>query len=128
MGELPPRAARWPGYPFRLSAAQIPLESRIVAVADVFTALTEERPYRRGMSGREAAGILGDMADDGALDHDVVALMSRNRDEAAEIRRLAQEGAAGRYIAFRGHAPEAACGTPPHETRPICYHDPHRGA
>ena len=46
------------GYPFRLPAAQIPLESRIVAVADVFTALTEERPYRRGMSGREAAGIL----------------------------------------------------------------------
>ena len=48
------------GYPFQLPAAQMPLESRIVAVADVFTALTEERPYRRGMSGREAAGILGD--------------------------------------------------------------------
>jgi len=97
------------GYPFGLSAAQLPLESRIVAVADVFTALTEERPYRRGMSGREAVGILGDMADDGALDHGVVGLMARNRGEAAEIRRLAQENASGRYIDFREHASEAAC-------------------
>jgi len=97
------------GYPFRLSAAQLPLESRIVAVADVFTALTEERPYRRGMSGREAVGILGDMADDGALDHDIVALMARNRGEAAEIRRLAQEDASGRYLDFREHASEATC-------------------
>jgi HD-GYP domain-containing protein (c-di-GMP phosphodiesterase class II) len=96
------------GYPFRLSAAQLPLESRIVAVADVFTALTEERPYRRGMSGREAVRILGDMADDGGLDHDIVALMTHNRGEAAEIRRLAQEDASGRYIDFRGHASEAA--------------------
>lgn len=91
------------GYPFRLPAAQIPLESRIVAVADVFTALTEERPYRRGMSGREAAAILGNMADGGALDHDIVALMARNRGEATVIRRLAQEGASGRYLAFREH-------------------------
>jgi len=95
------------GYPFRLSAAQIPLESRIVAVADVFTALTEERPYRRGMSGREAAGILGNMADGGALDHDVVALMTRHRGEAAVVRQLAQEGASGRYRAFRENASDA---------------------
>ncbi len=96
------------GYPFQLPASQIPLESRIVAVADVFTALTEERPYRRGMSGREAAGILGGMADNGALDHDVVAMMARYRGEAAVIRRLAQEGASGRYLAFLEHAPDAS--------------------
>jgi response regulator RpfG family c-di-GMP phosphodiesterase len=98
------------GYPFGLTAAQIPLESRIVAVADIFTALTEERPYRRGMSGREASGILGAMAEEGALDHDVVALMSHNRGEAAMIRRLAQEGASGRYLAFRERAPDVAHG------------------
>lgn len=96
------------GYPFRLHAVQLPPESRIVAVADVFTALTEERPYRRGMSGREAANILGRMAEGGALDHDVVGLMARNRGEAALIRRLAQEGASLRYRDFREHAPETA--------------------
>jgi putative nucleotidyltransferase with HDIG domain len=42
------------GYPDGLAGAGIPLEARIVAVADVFDALTSERPYRRALS-REAA-------------------------------------------------------------------------
>lgn len=95
------------GYPFRLTAERIPLESRIVAVADVFTALTEERPYRRGMSGREAVSILRSMADAGALDRDVVALMARHREESRTIRHLAREGAASRYLAFLEHNPTA---------------------
>ena len=95
------------GYPFHVPGALIPLESRIVAAADVFTALTEERPYRRGMSGREAIGILGAMADDGGLDRDVVATMAANREQAAAVRRLAQEGASERYVSFLEHAPTA---------------------
>jgi HD-GYP domain-containing protein (c-di-GMP phosphodiesterase class II) len=75
-------------------------------VADVFTALTEERPYRRGRSGREAVTILQGMADNRALDHDVVALMADHREEAAVVRRLAQQGASERYVAFREHAPD----------------------
>ncbi len=35
------------GYPLGLSGEQIPLAGRIVAVADVFDALTHERPYKR---------------------------------------------------------------------------------
>jgi HD-GYP domain-containing protein (c-di-GMP phosphodiesterase class II) len=100
------------GYPFHVPAALIPLESRIVAVADVFTALTEERPYRRAMSGREAIGILRDMADGGALDHDVVAAMAVNSEQAAAVRRLAQDGASGRYLAFLEHAPSDTAGYP----------------
>jgi len=40
---------RWDGsgYPNRLAGAAIPLEGRIVAIADVFDALTSERPYKR---------------------------------------------------------------------------------
>ena len=98
------------GYPFQMPAARIPIESRIVAVADVFTALTEERPYRRGMSGREAVAILQGMADRKAIDHDVVALMAVHREEAAVVRRMAQEGASERYVAFREHAPEHGAG------------------
>jgi putative two-component system response regulator len=39
---------RWDGtgYPHRLAGRQIPLEARIVAVADVFDALSHDRPYR----------------------------------------------------------------------------------
>ncbi len=46
------------GYPDRLAAHQLPLEARIIAVADVFGALTEDRPYRPGMSYDEALAII----------------------------------------------------------------------
>lgn len=58
------------GYPFR--RGELSLGARIVAVADVFTALTEDRPYRSGMSPRAAADILWRMVGEGALDGDVV--------------------------------------------------------
>ncbi|MBN2082190.1 HD domain-containing protein [bacterium] len=37
------------GYPFGLKAEEIPLESRILAVADVFQALIQTRPYKQGL-------------------------------------------------------------------------------
>ncbi len=37
------------GYPFGLQSEEIPLEGRILAVADVFQALTQTRPYKSGM-------------------------------------------------------------------------------
>jgi HD-GYP domain-containing protein (c-di-GMP phosphodiesterase class II) len=42
------------GYPDRLEGEDIPVESRILAVADAFVAMTEDRPYRRALS-EEAA-------------------------------------------------------------------------
>ncbi|AZI44957.1 diguanylate cyclase (plasmid) [Deinococcus psychrotolerans] len=47
---------RWDGqgYPQRLSGEGIPLTGRIVAVADVFDALTQPRPYKRAWSAEEA--------------------------------------------------------------------------
>ncbi len=38
------------GYPNGLGGEEIPLSGRIVAVADVFDALTHERPYKRAWS------------------------------------------------------------------------------
>jgi len=46
------------GYPDRLAGEAIPLESRIISVADTFDALTSERPYRREMSIAEAEAEL----------------------------------------------------------------------
>lgn len=46
------------GYPNRLTARQLPLEARIIAVADVYGALTEDRPYRPGMPIEKALAIL----------------------------------------------------------------------
>lgn len=42
------------GYPHGLRGGEIPLEARIVAVADVFDALTSERPYKRAWTNDEA--------------------------------------------------------------------------
>jgi putative nucleotidyltransferase with HDIG domain len=42
------------GYPDRLLRDDIPLGSRIVAVVDVYDALTSDRPYRRALSVRDA--------------------------------------------------------------------------
>lgn len=42
------------GYPYGLKGLSIPLESRILAVADAFDAMTSERPYRSELNMREA--------------------------------------------------------------------------
>lgn len=46
------------GYPHGLHAADIPLDARIVGVADAFDAMTSTRPYRRGMPITKALDIL----------------------------------------------------------------------
>ncbi len=42
------------GYPFGLKGEQIPLASRIIAVADVYEAMTAKRSYREALTVREA--------------------------------------------------------------------------
>ncbi|MGI6706708.1 MAG: HD-GYP domain-containing protein [Clostridia bacterium] len=85
------------GYPFHLKAEDIPLGSRIMAVADVFTALTEDRPYRKSLSDREAVRILNDMAEKHALDRIVVHTLERNLTKIHAFRAQAQESAATEY-------------------------------
>ncbi len=46
------------GYPYGLRAEAIPLEARIVAVADTYDALTSDRPYRLACSEAEARRVL----------------------------------------------------------------------
>jgi HD-GYP domain-containing protein (c-di-GMP phosphodiesterase class II) len=46
------------GYPHGLKADQIPQETRIVTVADIFDALTADRPYRKAMGVDQALAIM----------------------------------------------------------------------
>ncbi len=46
------------GYPENLKGNDIPLEARIVSVADIYDALTSARPYRKALSAEEAESIL----------------------------------------------------------------------
>ncbi|NNE01409.1 MAG: response regulator [Pirellulaceae bacterium] len=51
---------RWDGsgYPIGLAGEDIPLEGRITAVADVYDALSSERPYKKALPREECFGIL----------------------------------------------------------------------
>jgi HD-GYP domain-containing protein (c-di-GMP phosphodiesterase class II) len=72
------------GYPDRLQSDEIPLESRIILVADAFEAMTSDRPYRRA-PGREFAL---EQLRDGAgsqFDADVVAALRRVLDRTADL-------------------------------------------
>jgi HD-GYP domain-containing protein (c-di-GMP phosphodiesterase class II) len=82
------------GYPFHHGEVDLSLGSRIMAVADVFTAITEDRPYRLGMNNEEAAYVLKGMADRSALDSEVVSLLLNNYDYVVRLREETQ-GAAG---------------------------------
>ncbi len=48
------------GYPQGLMCKEIPIFARIIAVADVYDALTTERPYKKALSPQEALGYLKD--------------------------------------------------------------------
>lgn len=62
------------GYPFGLSGAEIPLEARIVSVADCFDAITTDRPYQRRKTLTHAVTILNQMAGD-CLDAEMVTVL-----------------------------------------------------
>ncbi len=72
------------GYPEGKKGTQIPLEARIVAVADVFDALTSERSYKKAWSNDEAFAMLRKMAGE-KLDRDCVDAIIYNRKEVEEI-------------------------------------------
>jgi len=48
------------GYPNGLSGEEIPLEGRIMAIADVYDALISERPYKKSYTAQESAQIIID--------------------------------------------------------------------
>jgi len=47
------------GYPLGLRGLSIPLSARIVHVADVYDAITSDRPYRPGMEHQDAISLMG---------------------------------------------------------------------
>ena len=50
------------GYPRGLKGEEIPLSARIFAVADVYDALTSDRPYRKGWSHEKALNYIQEQA------------------------------------------------------------------
>lgn len=63
---------RGTGYPEALNSSNLSLESRILAVCDIYQALVENRPYRPGMTHEKTFSIIDSMVDIGNIDGEVV--------------------------------------------------------
>ena len=68
------------GYPFHCKSGEIDTGSRIIAIADIFTAISEDRPYRKGMEKDESFKVLKTQTDSGLLDKKIVELLFDNYD------------------------------------------------
>lgn len=68
------------GYPLGLSEKELPLQSRIMVIADIFEALTaKDRPYKKPMNLSQAIKILGFLKKDKHIDPDIHDLFLERR-------------------------------------------------
>ncbi|MEM7828719.1 MAG: response regulator, partial [Candidatus Aenigmatarchaeota archaeon] len=63
------------GYPFGLKSESLSLGSRIMQIADVFTALIEDRPYRKGLDVNETIEIIKFLVKNNKLDKNVFSIL-----------------------------------------------------
>jgi len=93
--ELHHEALDGTGYPHGLKGDEIPLEARIISVADIFDALTSARPYKPAWSPEEAFGELERLVDAGKLDERAVAALAAQEDEVEAVLQRHAEVPAG---------------------------------
>jgi HD-GYP domain-containing protein (c-di-GMP phosphodiesterase class II) len=72
------------GYPLGLKAEEIPVEARIIAVADVFDALTSRRPYKEAISNEEAFAMLAQMSGT-KLDPECIHALAKHKEHILQI-------------------------------------------
>lgn len=80
------------GYPYGLKGEEIPIEGRIVAIADVYDALTSERPYKKAWTVEQALDKLREQSGR-HFDPHLVALFIEHMPEILEIQKRWAEGA-----------------------------------
>ena len=82
------------GYPYGLTSESIPLEARIVAVADTYDALTSDRPYRKACSEYQARRVLHEEAGSRLDSNAVTALWAALDARTTSLRRPAKRALA----------------------------------
>jgi putative two-component system response regulator len=75
------------GYPVGLSGTNIPIEGRLMAIADVYDALISVRPYKKAFSHEEACKII----EDGSGSHFDSMLVDVFKNVEAEFEEIARE-------------------------------------
>lgn len=66
------------GYPFRVRGKDLPLEARILRVADIFQAMAQNRPYRPGLSADGVLAFLEGMVTAGRIEADIVSILAKD--------------------------------------------------
>lgn len=94
IAEFHHEAVNGSGYPAGKQHDEIPLEARIVAVADVFDALTSDRPYKEAWSNEKAFALLKQLAGE-KLDADCVNALIENRSKVEAIQKQFKENIYG---------------------------------
>lgn len=86
---------RWDGsgYPYKKSGHEIPLSARIMAVADVFDALTSKRPYKRAYSFEESFNYIIEGSGQ-HFDPSIIDCLKRHKNELKEL-----------YLSFQQNKP-----------------------
>lgn len=92
--ELHHEAIDGSGYPLGLKGDAIPLEARIIAVADIFDALTSERPYKKAWSNADALAELHKISGS-KVDAQCVAALASCLPAVEEIQRRFQDDPLG---------------------------------
>lgn len=90
------------GYPYRLAGADIPLESRVIAIADAFDAMTSNRPYRQAMTVDDALTEINRHAGE-QFDPDIVASLSGLETALHECLNNGASSLNGGHHAYFGH-------------------------
>jgi HD-GYP domain-containing protein (c-di-GMP phosphodiesterase class II) len=85
------------GYPFHLSGSELPLGSRIMTVADIFSALAEDRPYRKSMEKEKVIDILKGDVERGLLSSSIVKLLIDNYEPINKRRDVESRSASKKY-------------------------------
>jgi len=85
------------GYPFHFDREQLDQGARIMAVADIFSAITEDRPYRAGMPREQVIKVLRENVEREAIDGELTELLIAHFDEVDAARSALSHEAGSRY-------------------------------
>jgi HD-GYP domain-containing protein (c-di-GMP phosphodiesterase class II) len=88
------------GYPFHVQGGDFSRPARFMVVADIVTALTEDRPYRPGMDREQASEVLFSLAENGGVDKGIAELAYKNFFRINDARIKAQQEARNEYNVF----------------------------
>ena len=94
IAEFHHEAVNGSGYPTGIKGSDIPIEARIVAVADVFDALTSARPYKEAWSNHRAIQTIKKLSGE-TLDNDCVNALIENLGQIEKIQQQFNEDTYG---------------------------------